>query len=66
MVALAQLKRSSEERHGGVPKLYDLRESGAIEADADVVILLHRPDMGDETKDKDTIRANVAKASGSC
>lgn len=61
VVALAQLNRGVEDRSGGVPRLSDLRESGAIEADSDVVILLHRPDMADETKSRDTIRAHVAK-----
>jgi replicative DNA helicase len=45
IVALAQLNRSTEERKGGVPRLADLRESGSIEADADTVMLLHRPEM---------------------
>jgi replicative DNA helicase len=38
---LAQLSRASEEV--GRPRLSHLRESGAIEADADVVLLMHRP-----------------------
>jgi len=42
VVALAQLNRASEDRPGRRPRLSDLRESGAIEADADNVLLLHR------------------------
>ena len=49
IVALAQLNRSSEYRSDSKPKLSDLRESGAIEADADVVILLHRPPDKEES-----------------
>ncbi len=44
VVALAQVNRSSEDRQDHRPRLSDLRESGAIEQDADTVMLLHRPD----------------------
>lgn len=47
VVAAAQLNRASEIRSDKRPQLSDLRESGQIEADADVVILLHRPDLND-------------------
>ena len=43
IIALSQLNRSPEAREGHKPRLGDLRESGALEQDADVVILLHRP-----------------------
>jgi replicative DNA helicase len=43
VVALAQLNRAVEDRQGQEPRLSDLRESGSIEQDADMVLLLHRP-----------------------
>lgn len=44
VVAMAQVNREGLKSTDGRPKMSDLRESGSIEADADQVILLHRPD----------------------
>jgi len=47
IILLCQLNRKVEERgEGGTPRLSDLRESGAIEQDAEIVLLLHRDDYG--------------------
>jgi replicative DNA helicase len=44
VVAISQLNRSAEQRQDKKPMLADLRESGSIEQDSDMVILLHRED----------------------
>ncbi|HEX4638013.1 MAG TPA: replicative DNA helicase [Chthoniobacterales bacterium] len=48
VIVVAQLNRQPEQRSGGKPRLSDLRESGSIEQDADLVGLLVRPEMYEE------------------
>ena len=51
ILLLSQLNRGPEQRQDHTPMLADLRESGSIEQDADMVILLYRPAVYDETLD---------------
>lgn len=61
VVLLSQLSRKSEERSDKMPLLSDLRESGAIEQDADIVMFIHRPEYYNKTAEKGFGEIRIAK-----
>lgn len=66
IIALSQLSRQAVQRQGGggKPQLSDLRESGSIEQDADMVIFIHRPDyigLSENEGDKEKTQIIIAK-----
>jgi replicative DNA helicase len=61
VIALSQLSRASEHREGGQPRLADLRDSGAIEQDADLVLLLWRQGGQEHGAPQESVKLAVAK-----
>lgn len=61
VVLLSQLSRKCEERQDKTPILSDLRESGSIEQDADIVLMLHRPAYYDRSEEQGMGIVRIAK-----
>jgi replicative DNA helicase len=57
VLAAAQLSRAVEQRAEKEPQLSDLRESGSLEQDSDIVLFIHRPEL----YEKDTLKQNIAQ-----
>ncbi len=62
VLAISQLSRAVEMRHDAIPKLSDLRDSGTIEQDSDLVLFIYRPDKVNKNSDKKNIaEIHIAK-----
>ena len=62
VLAAAQLSRAVEQRADKRPMLSDLRESGSLEQDSDVVMFIYRPDQYEQ----DTLKQNIAEIMVHC
>ena len=59
IICLSQLSRASEQRADHIPLLSDLRDSGSIEQDADIVLMLYRPYYYDKSDKVDPQEAQI-------
>ena len=66
VICLSQLSRASEQRQDHRPQLSDLRDSGSIEQDADIVLFLYRDGYYEREKGAETVNAAVDQNSGEC
>ena len=66
VICLSQLSRASEQRQDHRPQLSDLRDSGSIEQDADIVLFLYREGYYDREKTAETVNAAIDQNSGEC
>lgn len=66
VICLSQLSRASEQRQDHRPQLSDLRDSGSIEQDADIVLFLYREGYYDHEKGAETVNTAVDQNSGEC
>jgi replicative DNA helicase len=65
VIACAQFNRQINHRDDVEPRLSDFKESGALEQDADIAVLIHQPDPGDETEKRIIVAKNRSGAKGS-
>lgn len=61
VLAISQLSREPEKRVSSIPKLSDLRESGSLEQDADVVLFIHRPKEAGVSLPSNQVQIIIAK-----